>query len=89
MINRQALSTLQNDPVLFRLLGGHEPARRLFVRLYRALLGDKFDARARVRAAVLAAAVGSVGNAFVADVDDTQLRAELLRITRRLISSPG
>jgi AcrR family transcriptional regulator len=86
---RQAVSTLQNDPVLVRLLGEYEPSRNLWNRLFAVLLGDDLDERARVRAAVLSAAIGSVGHAFAADVDNDTLKAELLHLTRRLILLPG
>lgn len=86
---RQAVSTLQNDPVLVRLLGTYEPSRQLWSRLFAVLLGDDLDERARVRAAVLSAAIGSVGHLFVRDIDDETLRAELEHVTRRLILLPG
>ena len=86
---RQAVSTLQNDPVLVRLLGEYEPSRHLWSRLFAVLLGDDLDDRGRARAAVLSAAIGSVGHAFVADVDNDTLKAELLHLTRRLILLPG
>jgi AcrR family transcriptional regulator len=86
---RQAVSTLQNDPVLVRVLGEYEPSRHLWNRLFAVLLGDDLDDRGRARAAVLSAAIGSVGHAFVADVDNDTLKAELLHLTRRLILLPG
>jgi AcrR family transcriptional regulator len=86
---RQAVSTLQNDPAVVRLLGEYEGSRRLWNRLFAVLLGDDLDERGRVRAAVLSAAIGSVGHAFVADVDNDTLKAELLHLTRRLILLPG
>jgi AcrR family transcriptional regulator len=86
---RQAVSTLQNDPVVVRLLGEYEPSRHLWNRLFAVLLGDDLDERGRARAAVLSAAIGSVGHAFVADVDNDTLKAELLHLTRRLILLPG
>jgi AcrR family transcriptional regulator len=86
---RQAVSTLQNDPVLVRQLGDYEPSRQLWARLFAVLLGDDLDERARVRAAVLSAAIGSVGHLFVRDIDDDTLKAELEAVTRRLILLPG
>jgi hypothetical protein len=83
------VSTLQNDPAVVRLLGDYEPSRRLWNRLFAVLLGDDLDEQGRVRAAVLSAAIGSVGHAFVADVDHDTLKAELLHLTRRLILLPG
>jgi AcrR family transcriptional regulator len=87
--NRRALGALQNDPVLFRLLGEHEPSRRLWARLYSDLLGDDLDASARVRAAVLSSAIGSAAHPFVADLDDETLCAELLQVGLLLIDPPG
>lgn len=86
---RQAVSTLQNDPVLVQQLGEYEPSRQLWARLFAVLLGDDLDERARVRAAVLSAAIGSVGHLFVRDIDDDTLKAELEAVTRRLILLPG
>jgi len=86
---RRAIGTLQNDPVLVRLLGEYEPSRHLWARIYSVLLGSRLDDRARTRAAALSAAIGSVGHPFVADVDDETLRAELLKTARRLIMLPG
>jgi AcrR family transcriptional regulator len=86
---RRAVSTLQSDPVLVRVLGQYEPSRNLWARLFTVLLGKNLDDNARARAAALSAAIGSVGHPFVADVDDETLRAELLKVTRRLIILPG
>jgi AcrR family transcriptional regulator len=84
--NRRTISTLQSDPVLFRLLGEHPPSLQLFARLFDVLLGPVLDHRARVRASVLAAAFGSVAYPFVIDMDDDVLRHELLALLRRLAS---
>jgi AcrR family transcriptional regulator len=86
---RQAVSTLQNDPVLVRLLGDYPPSRQLWARLCAVLLGDDLDERTRVKAAVLSAAIGSVGHLFVRDIDNDTLKAELEHVTRRLILLPG
>jgi AcrR family transcriptional regulator len=86
---RRAVSTLQNDPVLVRWLGEYEPSRRMWARLFSEVLGDDLDDRGRVRAAVLSAAIGSVGHAFVTDVDDETLKTQLRDVTRRLILLPG
>jgi len=87
--NRRALGTLQNDPALFRLLGELEPSRRLWVRLFSELLGDDLGPQARVRAAVLSAAIGAAAHPFVVDLDDDTLRDELLEITRGLVFRAG
>lgn len=85
--NRRALSTLQRDPVLFRLIDDDELARMLFSRLFSLLLHDATH-DTRVRAAVLSAAIGAVAHPFVADVDDNALRADLLAVTHRLVFEP-
>jgi AcrR family transcriptional regulator len=83
--NRRAVGTLQNDPALVRFLNTDEESQKLWGRLFAALLGDALDVPGRVRAAVLSAAIGSVGHPFVANLDNETLRAELLQTTRRLI----
>jgi AcrR family transcriptional regulator len=87
--NRRALSTLQRDPVLFRLIEEDELARALFARIFAVLLGDDVRHHARVRAAVLSAAIGAVAHPFVADLDNDTLRDDLLDITRKLTFKPG
>lgn len=82
---RRAVSTLQNDPAMVRMLGAHEPSRQLWARLFAVLVGDDPGPRARVQGAVLSAAIGSVTHPFVIDLDDDTLRAELRRVTRRLV----
>ncbi len=84
---RGAASTLQFDPVIVRLLGEHEPFQQFIQRLYGVLLDDAAD-DARVSAAVLSGAIAvGVVSPLVADIDDDALRAQLGRITRRLIDA--
>jgi hypothetical protein len=87
--NRRAISTLQCDPVMVRLLDRYEPSRRLWSRLFSVLLGDDLDVHGRVRAAVISAAIGAAAHSFVADLDNDTLSAELLQVTRRLIFARG
>src|SRR5262245_28205495 len=54
---RRWASILQQDPVMLRFLQEHAPFRRVMERLNRLLMGGESDARARVLAATLAAAV--------------------------------
>lgn len=96
---RRAIGTLQNDPVLVRLLGEYEPSRRLWSRLFAALVGaepagtepagHELDDRDRVAAAALSATIGSVGHPFVAGIDDDTLHDELLTLARRVATLPG
>jgi AcrR family transcriptional regulator len=87
--NRRALSTLQRDPVLFRLIEREDLSRGLFARIFAMLLGDDAGDDTRVRAAVLSAAIGAAAHPFVADLDDQTLRDDLLDLTRKLIFKPG
>jgi AcrR family transcriptional regulator len=82
---RPWVRALQNDPVMVRLLGEHEPLQELMADVYGLLLGDLPDTDARVAAALIGAAIGgAVVNPLVADVDDETLRAELLKLARRI-----
>jgi AcrR family transcriptional regulator len=84
---RRWVHALQNDPAMIRLLGTHEPLVDLVNRLYAALLGDDVGTSARVRTALLSAAVGAaVVHPLVADLDDDTLRDELLHAARRLFN---
>jgi AcrR family transcriptional regulator len=83
---RRIVSTLQHDPVVARLLAEHERFQRFMKRLYRLLVGDDISAAARVRAAMISAALGgAVTHPFVAGLDDETLRSELLRQARSLL----
>ena len=85
---RQAAATLQFDPVIIRLLAEHEPFQQFLTRLYGVLLGDADD-EARVPAAMLSGAIGTaVMHPLVGDVDDDELRSQLLLLTRRLLALP-
>jgi AcrR family transcriptional regulator len=84
--NRRAVSTVLNDPVFVRLLGEDERSRHFWTRLYAALLGDRLDDWARVKAAALSAVIGSVGSPFVADVDDETLKRELRGLATKLLA---
>jgi len=83
---RRLVGTLQHDPVIIRLLGDHQPFQQFMQRLFTVLLGGKFDAKSRVRAAMIAAAIGgAVTHPLVTDLDDETLRSELLGLTQRLL----
>jgi AcrR family transcriptional regulator len=84
---RGAASTLQFDPVIVRLLADHEPFQQFIQRLYGVLVDDAAE-DARVSAAMLSGAIAvGVLHPLVADIDDDTLRAQLLRITHRLIDA--
>jgi AcrR family transcriptional regulator len=84
---RGVASTLQFDPVIVRLLADHEPFQQFIQRLYGVLVDDAAE-DARVSAAMLSGAIAvGVLHPLVADIDDDTLRAQLLRITHRLIDA--
>ncbi len=85
---RRAAATLQFDPVVIRLLADHEPFQQFLTRLYGVLLGDA-DAEGRVSAAMMSGAIGTaVVHPLVTDIDDDELRAQLMVLTRRLLDLP-
>lgn len=82
---RGAASTLQFDPVVVRLLAEQEQFQQFIKRLYGVLIDDASE-DGRVSAAMLSGAIAvGVVHPLVADVDADTLRAQLLRITQRLI----
>lgn len=86
---RGMVSAVQHDPVIVRLLAKHRPFRDLMQRLYTVLTGGHTDVRARVRAAMVSAAIGgAVTHPLVSELDDDRLRAELLRLSRALLDLP-
>jgi AcrR family transcriptional regulator len=83
---RRMAGILQRDPVMRRFLEEHEPFRRVMERVNRMLMGGAPDPRARVRAAILAAAIaGAVIHPLVLDLDDETLRSQLLKQARTLL----
>jgi AcrR family transcriptional regulator len=83
---RRMAGILQRDPVMLRFLEEHEPFRRVMQRVNRLLMGGASNPRARVQAAVLAAAIaGAVIHPLVLELDDEILRSELLKQVRKLL----
>ncbi len=83
------VGTLQHDPAVARLLAEREPFLQFVQRLSHALLGGKRGVEARVRAAMVASAIGgAVTHPLVADLDDATLATQLLRQTRRFLDLP-
>ena len=83
---RRMAGILQRDPVMLRFLESHEPFRHVMARVNRLLMGGAFHPGARVQAATLAAAIaGAVVHPLVLDLDDENLRSELLKQTRKLL----
>ena len=83
---RRMAGVLQRDPVMLRSLEEHEPFRKVMERVNRVLMGGGSDARARVQAATLAAAIaGAVVHPLALDLDDETLRSQLLKPARKLL----
>ena len=82
---RSWAGVLQRDPVMLRFLEAHAPFRRTMGRVNRVLMGGASDARARVQAATLAAAIaGAVIHPLALGLDDETLRSQLLRQAQKL-----
>jgi AcrR family transcriptional regulator len=86
---RNAVRTLQSDPVIIRLLGEHEPFQQFISRLYGILLDEHDDTEARISAALLSGAIaGGIVSPIVDDIDDETLKAAVLQLTRRMLNLP-
>ncbi|MGH9016899.1 MAG: TetR/AcrR family transcriptional regulator [Acidimicrobiales bacterium] len=86
---RRMVVTLQHDPVVVRLLTGHAPFLLFTERLFRVLTGHQKSAEARVRAAMIASAIGgAVSHPLVAGLTDDTLRTQLWTLTRRFLQLP-
>jgi len=83
---RRMAGVLQRDPVMLRFLEEHEPFRRVMERVNRVLMGGVSGPRARVQAALIAAAIaGAVIHPLVLDLADESLRAQLLKQAQKLL----
>jgi AcrR family transcriptional regulator len=86
----RSASTILSDPVIIGFFADHDGFRNVMHRLRHILVGEDAGPQARVRTAMLIAAVsGVVMHPFVADLDDDLVRAELLRLARRFLSLPA
>jgi AcrR family transcriptional regulator len=86
---RRIVSALQQDPVIIGLLAKHEPFLQLMDRLFAVLTGGDATASARVRGAMISAAIGgAVMHPLVVDLDDATLRSQMLQFTRALFELP-
>jgi AcrR family transcriptional regulator len=83
-------STILNDPAIVGFFAEHEEFRDVMHRLRHILIGNDTRPEARVRTAMLIAAIsGAVMHPFVTDLDDELVRSELLRLARRFLSLPA
>ena len=86
---RRLVSAVQHDPVIVRFLASYEPFRELMERLYAVLTGGDNGTDARVRAAMVSAAIGgAVLHPLVNDVDDETLRTRILTLAQHLLALP-
>jgi AcrR family transcriptional regulator len=84
--SRRTTTTILSDPVIVGFFADHHTFFDVMSRLRRLLMGDDVGADARVRTAMLLAAIsGAVMHPFVVDLDDDTLRTELLRLARRFL----
>jgi AcrR family transcriptional regulator len=86
---RRSVGTILSDPVIGRLFAQHRAFRDVMHRLRKLLFGEESGPEARLRTAVLVAAIsGAVMHPFAVDLDDDVLRSELLRLARRFLGLP-
>jgi AcrR family transcriptional regulator len=86
---RRLTGVLQFDPVVVRLLAEYAPFAQFIERLYRVLLDEGDGVEARVNAAVMSGALSAaVMHPLVTDVADEPLRAQILKVTRRILDLP-
>lgn len=87
---RRTVGTILSDPVIVGFFAEHESFREVMHRLRRLLIGSDQGPEARVRTAMLIAAIsGAVMHPFVVDLDDEMLRVQLLGLARRFLGLPG
>lgn len=85
----RSASTILSDPVIVGFFADHDAFRDVMYRLRHILVGDDTAPQARVRTAMLIAAIsGAVMHPFVAGLDDDVVRIELLRLARRFLALP-
>lgn len=87
---RNLVRTLQNDPVIVRLLGEHQPFRDFISRLYGILLDEHDDTEARIAAALFSGAIaGGIVNPLVDDIDAATMRLALIQLMQRMLNLPA
>jgi AcrR family transcriptional regulator len=86
----RSASTVLSDPVIVGFFANHKEFRDVMHRLGYILVGDDTAPPARIRTAMLIAAIsGAVMHPLVADLEDDVVRAELLRLARRFLAGPA
>ena len=83
---RGFVRVMQNDPVVVRLLGEHEPFQAFMSELYATLLDGGDEIEARISAAFVTAAIASTTvSPLVEDIDTETLRATMTELTERML----
>jgi AcrR family transcriptional regulator len=82
---RRTVGTMLNDPVIVAFFAKDKQFRAVMHDMRVLLMGDDAGPEARVRTAMLVAAIsGAVMHPFVVDLDDDVLRVHLLDLARAL-----
>src|SRR5262245_7743638 len=88
--NKRTMGSVLSDPVIVEFFADHDEFRDVMHRVRRLLFGDDGGPETRVRTAMLIAAIsGAAMHPFVVDLDDDELRDELLRLARRFLGLPS
>jgi len=87
---RRTVSTILGDPVIAGFFDDDEQFREVMHQMRRLLVGEDASAEARVRLAMLLAAIsGAATHPFVRDLDDDTLREQLSELARRFLGLRG
>jgi AcrR family transcriptional regulator len=86
----RTMGTVLSDPVIVGFFEHHLYFRDVMHRMSHVLVGDDAGPEARVRTAMLVAAIsGAVMHPFVADLSDEVLRGQLVHLARRFLGVSG
>jgi AcrR family transcriptional regulator len=84
--HRTIVANLQGDPAMARFLSNYQPFQAVMNRFYRLITGPKPSARARVRAAIIGAALGHTAvHPLVTDLDDRSLRTHMTQLAQEFL----
>jgi AcrR family transcriptional regulator len=84
---RHVTRSLQNDPIMLRLMAKHEPFHHMFGRMQRLMIGDAANPEVRMQVAMLSGAIAAgTGHPQVADLDDDTVRSHLQELARLILA---
>ena len=87
--SRELVRNLQGDPIMARFLLTFEPFQTVMGNMYGLLAGNRPNTRARVRAAMVSAALASTAvHPLVANLDDRSLREHMIDLATEFLSLP-